>query len=64
MRRAIAWIGFVLALAAWLYGVVLIVSGDYTTGAAFGVPGAFVLLGYAWARGGFPWLPDGGGFGP
>lgn len=64
MRSAIAWSGFVIALAAWLYGVVLIISGEYGAGAAFGVPAAFVLLGYAWRRGGFPWFPDGGGFGP
>lgn len=64
MRRALAWAGFLAALGAWAYGVFLIVSGEYGTGAAFGVPAAFVLLGYAWAKGGFPWLPDGGGYGP
>jgi hypothetical protein len=60
MARRIAQLGFVVALACWVYGVVLIVSGDYGTGAAIGVPAAFVLLAYGWAKGGF-WLPDGGG---
>jgi hypothetical protein len=64
MRRWLAWAGFLIAFAAWVYGVALILSGDYGKGAAFGVPAAFVLLGYAWAKGGSGWLPDGGGFGP
>ena len=60
MKCVLAWLLFLSALIAWVYGVSLIVSGDSEGGLAIGVPAAFVLLAYAWRRAGL-WLPDGGG---
>jgi hypothetical protein len=60
VRRLLAWLVFLAALGAWIYGVSLIVTGDTELGLAIGVPAGFVLLTYAWKRVGF-WLPDGGG---
>ena len=60
MKRAVAWLVFLAALVAWIYGVSLIVTGDTARGLTIGVPAGTVLLVYAWKRVGF-WLPDGGG---
>ena len=60
MKRLLAWLLFLAALSAWIYGVSLTVSGEAESGLAIGVPAAFVPLVYAWRRVGL-WLPDGGG---
>jgi hypothetical protein len=60
VRTWLARFVFLTALAAWAWGVALIVTGDVQRGMTIGLPAAFVLLVYAWIKAGF-WLPDGGG---
>jgi len=60
VKTVLAWLVFLAALGAWIYGVSLIVTGDTARGLTIGVPAGFVLLVYGWKKSEF-WLPDGGG---
>jgi hypothetical protein len=60
MVRVAGWSVAAAALAAWAYGVYLLIAGDTRSGLVIAGVAAVVMLLLAWARGVF-WLPDGGG---